>query len=168
MGGQMRQVDHAHPLVTNLDGQPIELLVRQHEKLVEQTKLVHQFQRRRMDGIAAEVAKEIGVLLQHHDIDAGAREKKAKHHPGRPAAGDAALGRNRRIRHHGSGRQTRARRLRETWAMFKPAAGSAATRQASSAGSKMTWCIGTPAASPDKRNGTPFVPSARPRGSRRG
>jgi hypothetical protein len=33
---------------------------------------VHQFQGRGMDGVAAEVAKEIGVLFQHHDIHAGA------------------------------------------------------------------------------------------------
>ena len=30
------------------------------------------------------------VLLQHHDIDAGARQQEAEHHAGRPAAGDAA------------------------------------------------------------------------------
>ena len=43
-----------------------------------------------MDGVAAEIAQEIGVLLQHDDVDAGAREQKAEHHAGRPAADDAA------------------------------------------------------------------------------
>jgi hypothetical protein len=43
-----------------------------------------------MDRVAAEVAEEVGVLLQHHDIDAGASEQKPEHHPGRPAAGDGA------------------------------------------------------------------------------
>ena len=44
-----------------------------------------------MDRVAAEVAQEVGVLLQHDDVDAGAREQEAEHHAGRPAAGDAAL-----------------------------------------------------------------------------
>ena len=30
-----------------------------------------------MDRVAAEIAQEIGVLLQHDDIDAGAREQEA-------------------------------------------------------------------------------------------
>jgi hypothetical protein len=45
-----------------------------------------------MDGVAAEIAQEVGVLLQHDDADAGAREEQAEHHPRRPAAGDAAGG----------------------------------------------------------------------------
>ena len=36
--------------------------------------------------------REIGVLLQHHDIDAGAGQQEAQHHAGRAAAGDGALG----------------------------------------------------------------------------
>ena len=36
-----------------------------------------------MDGVAAEVAQEVGVLLEHHDIDAGARQQIAEHHAGR-------------------------------------------------------------------------------------
>ena len=42
-----------------------------------------------------------------------------------------------------------------------------APRRASSAGSSTTWCIGTPAASPDKCSGAPSAPSARLRGSRK-
>jgi hypothetical protein len=48
-----------------------------------------------MDGIAAKVAQEIRVLLEHDDIDAGTREQEAEHHPGRPAAGNAASGADR-------------------------------------------------------------------------
>jgi len=43
-----------------------------------------------MHGVAAKVAEEISVLLQHHDLDAGASQEIAEHHAGRPAADDAA------------------------------------------------------------------------------
>ncbi len=55
----------------------------------------HQFERRRMNRVAAEIAEEIGVLLQHHDMNAGARQQESEHHPGGAAAGDAALRRDR-------------------------------------------------------------------------
>ena len=61
-----------------------------------------------MHGVAAEVAEEIRMLLQHHDIDAGAPEEIAEHHARRSAADDAtphfhrgALGTLRRIGFHG-------------------------------------------------------------------
>ncbi len=43
-----------------------------------------------MDRVAAEVAQEVGVLLQHDRIDPGAGEKKSRHHAGGAAAGDHA------------------------------------------------------------------------------
>ena len=52
-----------------------------------------------MHGVAAKIAKEIGMLFQHDDVDAGARQQEAKHHSGRAAAGDGAFGGNRCIRH---------------------------------------------------------------------
>ena len=42
-----------------------------------------------MDSIAAKVAKEIGVLLEHDHIDAGPREQKREHHTGWATPGDA-------------------------------------------------------------------------------
>src|SRR5215470_9584839 len=45
-----------------------------------------------MNGVAAEVAQKIRMLLQDHHVDAGTRQQKPKHHPGRSAAGDAAGG----------------------------------------------------------------------------
>ena len=48
-----------------------------------------------MNRVAAEVAKEIGVFLQHHDLNAGARQQESEHHAGGAAAGDAALRRDR-------------------------------------------------------------------------
>ena len=47
-----------------------------------------------MDGVAAKVAQEVGVLLEHDDVDAGARQQEAEHKPARPAADDTATGRN--------------------------------------------------------------------------
>src|SRR5258705_942 len=43
-----------------------------------------------MDGVAAEIAEEIGVLFQDNHFNAGAGEKKTKHHAGRSTAGDQA------------------------------------------------------------------------------
>ena len=77
------------------------LLVRPREELLEQAELIHHLQRRRMNGVAAKVAQEIAVLLEHHDLDAGARQEQAEHHPGRPAAGNGAGGLNGR-RHRGN------------------------------------------------------------------
>ena len=65
-------------------------LMGQLEERIEQTKLEHDLERRGVDGVAAEVAEEVLVLLQHHDLDAGAGEEKSEHHPGGAAAGDAA------------------------------------------------------------------------------
>ena len=37
-----------------------------------------------MDGVAAKVAQEVGVLLEHDDVDAGARQQEAEHQPAGP------------------------------------------------------------------------------------
>jgi hypothetical protein len=65
--------------------------MRMHQELVEQSKLVHHFEGGGMDRVAAEVAQEVRVLLQDHDMDAHARQQEAEHHAGRPTANDAAL-----------------------------------------------------------------------------
>ena len=64
-------------------------LMGQPQELVQKPKLAHELERRWMDGIAAEVAQEIGVLLQHDHIDPGACEQEAQHHPARAAAHNA-------------------------------------------------------------------------------
>ena len=51
--------------VADLPAQPRDARMRQLEEFVQQTELVHQLERRGMDGVAAEVAQEIGVLFQH-------------------------------------------------------------------------------------------------------
>jgi hypothetical protein len=49
-----------------------------------------------MDGVAAEIAEEVGVLLQHDRVDAGARQQEAGHHSGGPAANDDTSAAQRR------------------------------------------------------------------------
>ena len=67
-----------------------DFLVRQRQEGLGQPELVHHRQCRGMDGVAAEVAEEVGVLLQHQGLDAGPPEEVAEHHSRRPAADDAA------------------------------------------------------------------------------
>ena len=53
-----------------------DLVVRQLQELVEQAELVHHFERRGMDGVAAEVAQEVAVLLQHDRPSTPARASR--------------------------------------------------------------------------------------------
>ena len=71
--------------VAELRAQLAHLLVRQAQELLRHAELMQQLERRGMDGVAAEVAQEVAVLLEHHDLEAGAREEQAEHHarPGR-------------------------------------------------------------------------------------
>src|ERR1700689_5824099 len=43
-----------------------------------------------MNGVAAEIAQEVGVFLQHQDLDSGARQQIPQHHSSGPAARDTA------------------------------------------------------------------------------
>ena len=61
-------------------------------ELVGQTQLVEQSQRAGVHRVAAEVAQEVGVLLHHRHVDAGAGEQQPEHHARRTAAGDDAGG----------------------------------------------------------------------------
>ena len=97
---QMSEIEHLQARVTDLNGEPLEFLMRYFEERVEQTELIHQLERRGMYGIAAKIAEKIGMLLQNDDVNAGAGEKKAQHHSSRAAAGNAACGRNRRVGHY--------------------------------------------------------------------
>jgi len=67
-----------------------DLVMGQLQEILEQAQLVHHLQRRGVNGVAAEVAQEIGMLLQHQHLDAEARQEQAQHHAGGAAAGDAA------------------------------------------------------------------------------
>ena len=45
-----------------------------------------------MHRVTAKVAEEVGVLFEHGDADARAREEQPQHHAGRTAAGDDRVG----------------------------------------------------------------------------
>src|SRR5207237_10759299 len=73
-----------HPL------HPLQPLMRQFQEAVDQPELVHHLQRGGMHGVAAKIAEEIRMLLQHHDVDAGASEQVTEHHARGPTADDTA------------------------------------------------------------------------------
>ena len=66
--------------------------MRQRVERLAEPEFVQQPQRRRVHGVAAEVAQEVRVLLQHGHVDAGAGEQQAEEHAGRTAACDGAGG----------------------------------------------------------------------------
>ena len=66
---QMAEIGHRKAFGADLPGQRFDLLMRQLQELVDQAEFVHQFERRGMNRVAAEIAEEIGVLLQHHDVE---------------------------------------------------------------------------------------------------
>ena len=65
--------------------------VRQLEEFLQQPQLMHDLQGGGMHRVAAEIAQEVLVLLQHRDIHPGAGQQKAAHHARRAAAGDHAV-----------------------------------------------------------------------------
>ena len=77
----------------DLNGKAPHFAVWEFQELIQQTQLMHQLKRRRMDRVVAKIAQEIRMFFQHDDIDAGAREQEAEHHAGRTAANDATTGR---------------------------------------------------------------------------
>ena len=96
---QMAEIGHLKMLGADLRTHRFDLLMRQFQECIDEAKFDHQLKRRGMNRVAAKIAKEIGMLLQHHDMNAGARQQKSKHYPSRAAAGDAALRRDRRVGH---------------------------------------------------------------------
>lgn len=87
----MREIGHGY---CEYAEDPVDLgslLVRKLQQIIQQLELMHHLQCRGMDRVPAEVAEEIGVLLEHDDRHSGAGQHQAEHHPGRPTADDAAL-----------------------------------------------------------------------------
>lgn len=79
-------------------GDAAQLGVRQPQELFEPDELGDEFEGRGVDGVAAEVAEEVVVLLEYEHVHAGAREQQAEHGAGRSAAHDAAGDGSRRMR----------------------------------------------------------------------
>src|SRR6266851_8522788 len=90
MRRQAREVCKCYRRIAELRAEHARFLMRQLQKVIEDTQFVHHFERRRMNRVAAEVAQKIGVLLEDENVDAGPREQKREHHPGGSAARDTA------------------------------------------------------------------------------
>src|SRR5919198_1127950 len=67
------------------------LPVRAREELIQHSQLMQDFERGGMKRVAAEIAKEIPVLLEDDDHHAGTRHEPAQHHAGGTAARDRTL-----------------------------------------------------------------------------
>ena len=91
--GQMRKVGECRLHRAEPAAQRIDLVMGQPEQPLVKAKLVHELQRRGVQGIAAKIAQEIGVLFEDGHGDARARQQIARHHARRAAAHDAAAGR---------------------------------------------------------------------------
>ncbi len=89
-GGHMAEVGNLEGRASDDDTDRLHGLMGQLEKLVQQAEFVEHVEGGGMHGVAAEVAKEIAVLLQYGDLDAAARQKIAEHDAGGAAAYHAA------------------------------------------------------------------------------
>ena len=79
-----------------------DFVMRPFQELVDQPELAQQFEGRGMDGVAAEIAQEVGVLLQHLHLAPGPREQQPRHHPRGPTADDDEI----EFRRHGVTKRT--------------------------------------------------------------
>jgi hypothetical protein len=95
---QPAQVGHLHGALVQLHAGAVEAALGKRSEPGAQTQLVQQRLGGRVHGVAAEVAEEVGVLLQDGDLDARAGEEQPQNHPGWPPA-DHEAGRALVIRH---------------------------------------------------------------------
>ncbi len=91
VGRQMREIGDLHQLIADLRAELADLLMGPLEEFFDEAELIHQLERRGVNGVAPEVAEEVLVLLQHDHVDPGPRQEKAEHDAGGAAAGDRAL-----------------------------------------------------------------------------
>ncbi len=70
MRGKMCEIADLDGLLPNCGGQFRHLLMRPLEEFLQQPEFVHQFQSRRMDGVAAKVAEKIRMLFENDDFSA--------------------------------------------------------------------------------------------------
>ena len=90
--GEMGQIRDGDGEIVNGGADLQKLLMRDAQKIVEEAELVHEFEGGRVNGVAAEIAEEVGVFFEDKDFDAGAGEKEAEHYAGGAASCDAAGG----------------------------------------------------------------------------
>jgi len=88
--GEMGKVADGDGEVVDGSGDLQKLLMRDAQEIIEEAELVHEFEGGRVNGVAAEIAEEVGVFFEDEDFDASAGEKKAEHYAGGAASCDAA------------------------------------------------------------------------------
>jgi len=86
----MSEVCYLNSVVADLSRKPGHLLMRSFQKILENSKLVHQLKRRRVNRIAPKVAQKISVLLENDNVDTSSRQEQAEHHSGGSATCDTA------------------------------------------------------------------------------
>ena len=82
--------DHQALPVADRERDLLHPALRQGVEALAQAELVEQVERRRVDGVAAEVPQEVRVLLEHGDLDPGTGQQQPEHHPRRAAPDHAA------------------------------------------------------------------------------
>jgi hypothetical protein len=92
MGGEVGEVGHDHALAADDGGEASDLRVRECEEFFKEAELVEEFEGGGVDGVAAEVAKEVFVFFEDGDGDTGSGEEEAEHDAGWASADDAAGG----------------------------------------------------------------------------
>ena len=92
---QMRKIGYPERSLSEPCDEVWHFLMWQGEKLIEPAKLVHDAERRGMNGVATKIAQEIAVLFKHDNINSGTRQENAEHHacwsPARYAARHVAF-----------------------------------------------------------------------------
>jgi hypothetical protein len=90
--GQVRKVGDGDGEIVDDGADFAELLVRDAEEIVEEAEFVDELKSGGVDGVAAEVAEEVGVFFEDEDFDTGASEEEGEDHAGGAASGDEAGG----------------------------------------------------------------------------
>ncbi len=111
---QRLEVAHRHrPPARDREGDVGEPALRQPAELLAEAQFIDQPDGRGVDGVAAEITEEIGVLLQYRHIHACPGQQQPQHHPGRAAADHHASGRlhGHTLRPRGPRREGFSRRI---------------------------------------------------------
>jgi hypothetical protein len=94
-GWKMGEIGHWQLGFANLRLEEAGFLMRRLQEFIEEAKLIHNLERRGMDGVAAKITEKIGVLFENKRIYPGAGKRKPEHHSRGPSANDAAAAGNR-------------------------------------------------------------------------
>ena len=103
---QPTEVDQCHLPTVHIDAQVVYPALRHRGELIPQSEVVDQSQCAGMHCVTAEVAQEVGVLLQQGHLNPGPGQQQTQHHACRAAADDRA----RRVLRHRRARFRSGRR----------------------------------------------------------